>query len=182
VHEIHGSGVTLDYRRVDRAIEGLAGPLQGLGSEAESKPRCPANSAPRAVRQTAAEARAVLEVQRASGLCVFAFARHEGVDPQRCNRWRQRLGTGHGGGERMSTRHFSSSCIPIARHDSQSGTAVRVLTRESPSNYDCLLGALRTGSLAMDVRDLLPMSSAWTGNSRWHLIGCLKQSCAMEKW
>jgi transposase-like protein len=42
-------------------------------------------------RWTAADARAVLETLAESGLSLPAFARHEGLDPQRLRRWRQQL-------------------------------------------------------------------------------------------
>jgi transposase-like protein len=42
-------------------------------------------------RWTAADARVVLETLAESGLSVPAFARREGLDPQRLRRWRQQL-------------------------------------------------------------------------------------------
>lgn len=45
-------------------------------------------------RWTIEEAREALSAQQSSGLSAYAFARREGLDPQRLYFWRRRLGGG----------------------------------------------------------------------------------------
>jgi len=50
-------------------------------------------------RWTAEVAREALSAQQSSGLSAYAFARCEGLDPQRLYFWRRRLGSGDSGSE-----------------------------------------------------------------------------------
>jgi transposase-like protein len=50
-------------------------------------------------RWTVEAAREALSAQQSSGLSAYAFARREGLDPQRLYFWRRRLGSGDSGSE-----------------------------------------------------------------------------------